>query len=317
MSGSRTEHRRSGNKRSKRWFWIILGILISLVLLVMFYISRVSHDIEKTTEEFFVEVDVEPARETEVQVEKGESPVSVLLLGIDSEGESAVSGRSDTMIVTTINPNKKSTILYSIPRDSLVNIPGYGQDKINHAYSFGGASLSINAVQNFLNIPVDYFAAVNMNGLSNVIDAMGGVTITPTLTFSQSNYYFQHGVPIRVDGAGALAYSRMRKNDPSGDYGRQARQRQIISTVVQEAISVSTLWNYPALLDSLRGNVLTNMTFDEMQSMLVNYQAATGHVMSEQLSGYGEMINGVYYEIIPEENRLSASQKLRSHLELD
>src|SRR5690606_27392907 len=131
-------------------------------------------------------------------------------------------------IVLTVNPNKESIQMVSIPRDTRTEIIGKGfEDKINHAYAFGGMEMAIDTVENFLDIPIDYYVQVNMEGFKDLIDAVGGVTVENDLAFTQDGYHFPEGT-ITLYGDEALAFVRMRKNDPRGEFGRQLRQRQII-----------------------------------------------------------------------------------------
>src|SRR5690606_9895520 len=115
----------------------------------------------------------------------------------------------------------------------------------------------------------------------------------------------------------ALAYSRMRKQDPRGDFGRQDRQRQIIKAVIDKGASFSTLTKFDDILDILGENISTNLTFDEMKTIQKHYKDATGSLEQSAINGSGKMINGIYYFIVPEEERLALSGKLKEHLELD
>lgn len=133
-------------------------------------------------------------REESIEVETATQPISFVLLGVDTgtaEEERTETGRSDTIIVCTVNPNTRTTTLLSIPRDTYSEIMGYSNlydyygdyyDKMNHAYAFGGTEMSINTVQEFLNIPIDYYVEVNFDGLVDIVDAVGGIEITSPLT---------------------------------------------------------------------------------------------------------------------------------------
>src|SRR5690606_29205840 len=108
----------------------------------------------------------------------------------------------------------KSMKMVSIPRDTRTEIIGKGfQDKINHAYAFGGPEMAIDTVENFLDIPIDYFVQVNMESFKDIVDAVGGVTVNNSFSFNAGGYTFNEG-QISLNGAEALAYSRMRYEDP-------------------------------------------------------------------------------------------------------
>ena len=116
----------------------------------------------------------------------------MLLLGVDARPGDI--GRSDTMIVMTVNPDLNSTKMVSIPRDTRTLIVGKGfEDKINHAYAFGGAKMSIETVEEFLDIPIDYYVKVNMDGFEDIVNAVGGVTVDNRITFSREGHDFPRG----------------------------------------------------------------------------------------------------------------------------
>ena len=113
-----------------------------------------------------------------------QDPFSVLMLGVDErEGDS---GRSDTMIVLTVNPNQNSIKMLSIPRDTRTEIVGHGTtDKINHAYAFGGEKMSIATVENLLDIPIDYYVGSIWKDFKDIVDAVGGIQVNNNLDFYQ------------------------------------------------------------------------------------------------------------------------------------
>lgn len=268
-------------------------------------------------EKDFADIERHASRRKKVSFSKHE-PFSILLMGIDTGDLGRTEqGRSDTMMLTTVNPSTNKSLITSIPRDTLVDIPNYGEDKINHAYAFGGPSLSINTVQNFLDVPVDAYVAVNMKGIKQIIDAVGGITITPELTFSQDGYTFYEGQTVTMDGEMALAYVRMRYEDPEGDFGRQSRQREVVAAIVGEVASLKTIFNYESLLDTMENNVITSLSFDEMVSIFTNYNSAFKNIDRDQLTGEGTMINGIYYMIPSQEEVNRVSGNIKEQLELD
>ena len=251
-------------------------------------------------------------------VEQGES-ISILLLGIDTGDLGRTEqGRSDSMIVATINPNTEKTTLLSIPRDTYAEIVGYGTwDKINHAYAFGGTAMSINSVQNLLNIPIDFYVSVNMEGIKEVVDAVGGVDVNSPIAFKQNGYDFAVG-SNHLDGEAALAFSRMRYEDPAGDTGRQGRQRLVIEAVLRKLATPETLMNYQAILDSLSANVQTNFQMSDYLSLRSNdYLAAANNIQQEQLGGAGGMMDGIYYNFVDDAELARVQALMQGELELD
>lgn len=246
-------------------------------------------------------------------------PFAILLLGTDTGalGRTQV-GRTDTMIVATINPQKQTAKLTSIPRDTLVNIYGSQNDeeKINAAYPLYGAKTTIQTVEHLVNIPIHYYVLLNMGGLEKMINAVGGVTIDPLLTFHYQQANVTKGVKIHLNGASALAYSRMRDQDPLGDYGRQARQRQIIKALVLKEASLSSVLRYQTVLKSLNRNLQTNLTFDDLMWLRTKDGHTSRHIDSQTLQGQPATINGIDYQIAPQSEITKVSTGLRQALGL-
>jgi LCP family protein required for cell wall assembly len=244
---------------------------------------------------------------------QNKQPFSVLLLGVDQrKGDK---GRSDTMIVLSINPKLNSVKMLSIPRDTRTEIIGKGtEDKINHAYAFGNEEMAMNTVENFLDIPIDYFLKVNMEGFKDIVDAVGGITVDNDLDFSQGGYQFPKG-KVTLDGKKALAFTRMRHEDPRGDFGRQLRQREIIQGVLSEGASLSSLTKYQTIFAALGNNVRTNLTFDQMMDIQKNYRSAAGNVDQMTVKGSGTKINGIYYYIVPDDEKQRIQSELKTQLE--
>lgn len=317
-----SRHRRRKPRRKRKFgcFGFIVVLLLIAIGVAGFYAWNIYRNVEQTTAVLYTEKPEGQVlvREESIDIQQEEKPFSVLLLGIDTGDMGRVDqGRSDVMMVATVNPNTNRTTITSIPRDSLTDIVGYGtQDKINHAYAFGGVAMSANTVQNLLEIPIDFTVSVNMQGFEDIVDAVGGITITPTDTFSQDGYQFYEGQSTFMDGTMALAYSRNRY-DTGGDYGRQARQRQLIDGILHSALNVSTLWNYNEILASLQGNVQTDITFDDMLTIFNNYRGAIDTIENYQLSGSGSMIDGVYYEILDPSSLAEVIEQLQYELELN
>lgn len=314
MTGSRRNRKRKGG--CLKWFLLIILFLVIGIVAVG---AKLYLDMRKVTETVFVEptVEVTTYRQETVDV-ASKDPFSILILGIDTGDFGRTDqGRSDVMMVATLNPNTNQTTLVSIPRDSYTEIIGRGtQDKINHAYAFGGASMAINTVQNLLDIPIDYYVTIDMGGFSQIINAVGGVDIVANDTFTNSGYSFVEGQSYHMDGDMALAYSRDRSVE-GGDYGRQARQRQVIQSIASSVLSLNLVSNYQSILETLQGNVEISMPLDQILSAAQNYRSALGNLTTIQLSGQGEMLDGVYYEMLDETQLEEVKTRLKESLALD
>lgn len=244
--------------------------------------------------------------------------LSVLLLGVDTGDLGRIDqGRSDVMMVMTVNPNTEKITLTSIPRDAYVMLADYNyMDKINHAYAFGGPAMSIATVENWLDIEINHYVAVNMAGLKEIVDAVGGVTVVPPTSFEISGYNFTAGVETFLDGDQALAYSRERYNS-GGDYARQERQRQVVFAVLQKASSAMLSMKAENLLSSLSTNIQTDLSVFQLLPLFLQYRNATNHIEFYQLSGTGTMIDGIYYDQIDEGSLDEFKTRLAVELELD
>ncbi|HBK3297507.1 TPA: LCP family protein [Enterococcus faecalis] len=298
--------------KGKKIFAIIFGIILVLFLAVVGMGAKLYWDVSKSMDKTYETV--ERSKKSQVNLNNKE-PFSVLLLGIDTGDDGRVEqGRSDTTIVATVNPRDKQTTLVSLARDTYVDIPGQGkQDKLNHAYAFGGASLAMDTVENYLNIPINHYVSINMAGLKELVNAVGGIEVNNNLTFSQDGYDFTIG-KISLDGEQALSYSRMRYEDPNGDYGRQERQRKVIEGIVQKVLSLNSMSNYQEILTAVSDNMKTDLSFDDMKKIALDYRSAFGKVKQDQLQGTGFMQDGVSYQRVDEQELTRVQQELKNQL---
>lgn len=233
-----------------------------------------------------------------VSAQEISSAKSILLLGVDT-GDLGRSdqGRSDVMMLLTVNSATELITVTSIPRDAYVMIPGYYMDKINHAYAFGGPELSMQTVEQWFDIDIDNYIAVNMAGLKEVIDAVGGIDIVSPSTFTISGYDFLAGEAITLDGDKALAYVRERYTS-GGDYGRQERQRQVVQGLISKMASFDSVLNFQTVYSTMSSNIETDLGFLNLVQLFTDYRQLANNIEFYQLSGGGTMIDGVYYDLI-------------------
>ena len=218
----------------------------------------------------------------------GASRVTVLIMGLDysdwrkqTEGWTDAS-RTDSMILLTVDPLSKTAGMLSIPRDMWVNIPNYGNYKINQAYYFGelnklpggGPGLAINTVEKFIGVPIDYYAQIDFAAFSDFIDALGGIEIdvpneiTVGVMF-KPEVTLQPGKQI-VSGEVALAYARARYTE-GGDFDRAGRQQQVIlgirNRIFQLNMLPTLIANAPVLYQKLSSGIKTNLTLDQVMEL--------------------------------------------------
>lgn len=302
---------RADKKKKKRKWLRITGIIFLLLFIgVGAYLFTIYQSLTNAVDTMHEPIVRE--REPRPETFKKSEPFTALMLGVDErQGDK---GRSDTIIVLAVNPDKQSVKMLSIPRDTLTEIIGRGtEDKINHAYAFGGVEMSMDTVENFLDIPIDYYLKVNMEGFQDIVDAVGGITVNNNLEFTEGNLHFAEG-NIDLDGREALAFVRMRKQDPQGDFGRQTRQRQVIQGVINKGASLGSLTKFDNIFEALGSNVKTNITFDEMVDIQGNYRSAAGNIEQMKVEATGQYINGVSYQLISDEEKLRIQTELKDHL---
>lgn len=291
---------------------VALIVLIGAFVYAVLFYNNLTNTAKNIHES--IDRDVSDKREEAVDfVER--QPFSILVLGVDETDSDA--GRSDTLIVMTVNPKLKSTKMVSIPRDTYTDIVGKDfKDKINHAYAFGGIKMSLETVEKLFDIPLDYVVQVNMESFKDVVDAVGGIHVTNTFDFKVDNHTFPRG-EIKLNGKEALAFVRMRYGDSRGDFGRQDRQKQVVQSVLKKGASVNSLLHYKSIFEAISNNVRTNMTFDEMIDIQANYREAARQI--EQLyinEGKGKRMDGIWYYIMNEEELIKVKHALKTHLEI-
>ncbi|MFD0897040.1 LCP family protein [Loigolactobacillus binensis] len=247
---------------------------------------------------------------------------SILLLGADTGADGRkYKGNSDTIIVATVNPNKNRVKLVSIPRDTLAELIGAkprNMQKINAAYNYGGTKMAARSVSRLLNVPIDYYMTINMGALKTIVNDVGGIDVNIPFSFTSvwtGGQKFKKGVH-HLNGTQALAYSRMRHEDPRGDYGRQMRQQQVIRAVLKKATQPKILLKYKKITQDLAENLRTDLTFSDLKTLALDYRHAAGNIKSDQLQGQDAWINQSSYQIASTKELNRVSSKIRRELGL-
>ena len=258
-------------------------------------------------------------------------PMTILLMGVDTGSGSREDqwvGNSDTMILVTVNPQTRETTIMSLERDILTNITQDGetvQAKLNAAYAQGGAELAIETIQDLMNIHIDRYAMINMKGLVQLVDKVGGITVNNPFDFDisieENEPEYTAKIPPgrqEIDGEQALVYSRMRYQDPEGDYGRQKRQREVIEKIIKKILTLDGLSNYQGIIEAVSDNMQTNISLDTDNLMnLMGYRDALKNIRMEQLKGEdATLADGGSYQIVTSEHLLKMQNILRKSLGL-
>lgn len=212
-----------------------------------------------------------------------------LLLGSDASAGGA--SRADTIVVT-----KAGGGMLAVPRDTLVDIPGVGEDKINAAFATGGPELTAETVENLTGVPVDDYVVVNFGGVKDIVDAMGGITVDVEEPIEVGIEGQPVSIPAgtrELDGLEALAYVRYR-GGPTADIGRIGRQQKFLRELVQESTSPSNLTRMPATARATWRNIDTNMNPLEAARFAVRTRLS-GIEEAELYPGAPQYIEGISY----------------------
>jgi LCP family protein required for cell wall assembly len=320
----------------KLWKKMILIILANVLLTagaVFGYAYTVLNTTEKTLETTYDNLGQEDDGVDEIKQTK---PLTILLMGIDTGGagrENPWEGRSDTMILATVNPVTNQTTMASLERDmyaNLVNTEGNnaGNDKLNSAYAYYGPLATINTIQQLTDIHIDNYLMINMEGVEDLVNAVGGIDVNNTtvgfngkpITISIEETEPAYTATIEpgvqhVNGEQALVYARMRHQDPEGDIGRQQRQREVITALVKKMLTMDNMSKYIDILDAVKDKIKTNLQINAQTiSSLLGYRDAFNTMNSVKFEGLGDMINGASVQVMPEQNLLAVDNYMKLSL---
>jgi LCP family protein required for cell wall assembly len=212
-----------------------------------------------------------------------------LLLGSDASAGGA--SRADTIVVT-----KAGGGMLAVPRDTLVDIPGVGEDKINAAFAAGGPDLTAETVENLTGVPVDGYVVVNFGGVEDIVDAMGGITLDVDEPIEVGIEGHRVSIPAgtsELDGFEALAYVRYR-GGPTADIGRIGRQQKFLRELAQESTSPSNLIRLPATARATWRNIDTNMNPLQAARFAIRTRLS-GIEEAELYPGAPQYIEGISY----------------------
>lgn len=271
-SGAPAERRRHGSRRRRvvRRTLVAAGVLALVLALLVggglwFLTDRYGGSIDRVADVFTdLDEDARPAPATPAEGASAE-PVTFLLVGSDSRGTAdegiASGGRSDAIMIARFSGDRQHAQLVSIPRDSWVDVPGYGMNKINAAYAFGGPTLLIQTVEQLTGVRIDHYVAIDFEGIIQVTDDLGGVDVVVAETTSNGPYTFPAGVN-HLDGDRARWYLGQRYGLEGGDFDRVRRQQKYIEAVFTQLFSSGTLTE-PGRLDAALLAVTSAVAVDD------------------------------------------------------
>ena len=236
---------------------------------------------------------------------------NIFISGIDTTGPVSTVSRSDVNMIVTVNPQSKKILMTSIPRDYYVTLANKGKkDKLTHA-GLAGVENSVKTLENFLNIDINYYARVNFTSLIQMVDALGGIEVYSDQDIPKLGIH--EGIN-QMDGKKALSFSRERYSYKSGDNHRVQNQQKVLEAMLNKMMSPAIITNYSSILDHIDGCFETNMTSDEITSLIKMQLSdmSSWDIQQIQLQGNGAMLTGgaympgnrLYY-MIPDEDSVS------------
>ncbi|NLJ98225.1 MAG: LCP family protein [Tissierellia bacterium] len=304
MAGNRKNKKR---RRFRRVFFISLIIFAAIFVYGYNILNKMdSADISKDDTELGITDESADSKDV----------VNIALFGLDRRDTSG-GGRSDSVMIASLDKKHKKIKLTSLMRDTYIDIPGRGMDKLNHAYSFGGPELAIRTINQNFNMNIREFATVDFFGLEKIIDVMGGVEIDvksnevkyintgvkemDRLDNSSSPLVQQEGTQL-LTGRQAVSYSRIRKTG-NGDYERTERQRVVLEQVLKRGMNAG-ITKYPALLNAMLPYVETSLSKPEILSLGTSVLTSGIRDIDQYripADGYvkNQTINGVSY-VVPQ-----------------
>lgn len=263
------QRRRRAKQKNRKVFIITMVILAILAVALLYGIGYIWSTLGDSYEE--AERGPDYVAETKDVIKE---PINILLLGVDSN--KADVGRSDTIMVARLNPDTDIINIVSLPRDTYAEIGDKGySDKVNHSLNYG-VGTTIETVENFFDIKIDYYIAIDFQAFTDAIDALGGIEINVDkrmkYTDVAGNLYIdlQPGLQT-LNGEQALGYARFR-SDSQGDLGRIDRQQEVIRAVLDKSTDIRSLTKIFDVIDVIGEHMKTDIPRSEMAKIFTTYR---------------------------------------------
>lgn len=282
--------RRDRSKTRKKTNWLMI------LLLFLAFIAAAAAGALFASSSLF---DDKPAEKDSAKMLSHDKTI-VMLMGVD-EREGDV-GRSDTLMIATLDPKKGKAAILSIPRDTRVKIKGHGFDKINAAYAYGGHKLTQNTVEDLLGVDMEHYVLINVNAFTKIIDAIGGVDINVEKRMYYEDPWDDNGGLVinlypgqqHMDGKTAITYVRYR--DEEGDIGRITRQQKFMQAVMDKLTSPAIIPKIPSIISEVVDCIDTDLSIKQMiEFMAALKEAQTNGLQTEMLPGRPMYIGGISY----------------------
>lgn len=261
--------------RTKRAIlWSVIGVVIAIAAFVAYYFIAIYNQVDNFKKEGaespFYNVQPTETKAEEPPKWEGTERVNILLMGVDARGlKKGEVPRSDTMLVASLDPVTKKAYLFSILRDTYMDIPDYGKERINTAITHG-PNTAMKAVSELLGIPIQYYVYTDFQGFIELVDAVGGVDfyVEKDMHYTSKADNHEYDIDLKkgqqhLDGKTALQYVRFR-HDAMSDYTRTERQRNFLKAVADKLKSTTSLMKLPSILEKVNPYIDTNLSVQDM-----------------------------------------------------
>lgn len=284
-------------------FAAILAVLVGLGIAAALYLNSINRAISNKDEVEAQEVReaLQAPRESSNANEK--DAFYMLILGSDARDVTQAS-RSDVIIIARVVPGEKKVTMVSIPRDTKVEIPGHGTQKINAAYAFGGASGAIDAVSSFAGVPITHYAEIHFKEMEDLVDKLGGIWVDIPYANDQTGYYTATSPHIEagnqlLSGSEALEFARERYGYARGDFQRADNQRLVATAIMKQVLSKPAA-ELPGAVEDLASTVTTDLSATDIISLATKFQGGGMTIYSALAPSSTATIDGVSYVISDE-----------------
>lgn len=271
---------RKGSRGKKIAIAVVLAVLVVFVgagTAAALWVNSVNDTLTKGQKSA---TELDEINDVLVKTTSFDEPFYMMLIGSDARADDESMGaRSDTNIVVRVDPTTNSATLVSIPRDTMINIDGYGYCKFNAAYSYGGAALAIKEASELLGVNISHYAEVDFDSLIGLVDTVGGVDVTVDQRINdpdadgsvigQKKIIIEAGEQ-HMDGETALVFARSRAY-ADGDFTRTANQRKLIAALAEKILSMP-LAKLPGIVQTAAGSITTDLSVTDLYSLATQFQ---------------------------------------------
>ena len=286
---------------------ILIGVSVLLVAVIgagLLYAATIDRSVTRNINRG-VELPTDPSSVRPPKEAQETGTLNYVLLGSDSRDPgNEGNGRSDTMMLVHLNAKRTKAYIVSFPRDMYVNIPGYGKNKINAAFAFGGAPLAVRTLEDLTEVRMDHVVLIDFEGFIRLTEDLHGVTVTNKTAFTSHGFDYPKG-KITVAGEEALWFVRERHQLPGGDLDRAENQRNVIKAIVQKGLSAQVISD-PATFTTFIGNVAKHLTVDNELSdgeirrtaLSLRLSAKDIELLQAPISGFGTTRDGQSIDVV-------------------